>query len=92
MSKIQNYRIKEYSGLQKKRLERESIPASPHLVQMVSGLGSALTVGFDILNLLHLRNRDGFSALRFAQPQKPCTQKGFVFGFNVLLSSPIKPS
>ena len=63
MSKIQNYRIKEYSGLQKKRLERESSPARPHLVQMVSGLGSALTVGFDILDLLRLRNRDGFSAL-----------------------------
>lgn len=53
--------MNEYSGLQKEALERESIPASPRLVQMVSWLGSTLTVGSDIRNLPRLRNSDGFS-------------------------------
>lgn len=81
MPKQQKYRTNEFSGTQKKGLEGEGIPSSQHLGQMVSELGSTLSMAFAIPNLPHLLNRNGFTAVGFVQLQRPGSQKGLVFGY-----------
>lgn len=80
MPKQQKYRTNEFSGTQKKGLEREGIPSSQHSGQMVSELGSTLAMAFAIPSLPHFLNRNGLTAVGLVQLQRPGTQKGLQKG------------